>query len=263
MAQARAGVKYRPDAVAYNAAMMPARVPGVVVLSWLAVAVQDSQPDGMRTATPTDVVVPAACASRPGDAANAFPFTGRPTMHYQAFLAPEAFAHHPPGPLVLHGVAFRSKNATLGGRRASLEVRLGTLPGGGRLGDVSTQFANNLGADELVVLPVHTLTLEPRPPAAPGQPADWDIELRFARPFTYRRDRVLVLDIRVRGEGERTGGIQLDAHKEPFATRLYGDLDSAEGKVQTSFGLVTRFLLAPPAASRAAASRPAASQPGR
>jgi hypothetical protein len=230
----------------------------VLVLLPAAPARQDGSRPAAAASRPTSVLVPVDCGTRLGGTNNAFPFSARQAQRYQALLSPEAFADHEPGPLVITGVGFRGTGGgNVGSRPVEVELRIGTLPGSGRLEDASKRFADNLGADALVVFARGKVEVGPAPERSKGKGTldVWDVEIRFQRPFTYRRDRALVLDFNV--SVDATFSYPLDAHKEPFATRVYGAPDAEEGVLQESFGLVTRFLLKPRAESRPA------SGPGR
>jgi hypothetical protein len=230
-------------------------------LSAPASAQDGSRPGSRPASTPAAparyVLVPRTAAEKAGGTNNAFPFSANPPMRYQTFLAPEAFAEHEPGPLAIAGLGFRCLGRSPVGferRRVELEIRIGTLPGAGNLHDVSPRFGDNLGADALVVFARGHVEMGPAPERlkAPKALDVWDLEIPFERSFTYRRDRVLVIEVRVFGNDAQAGSFTfpLDSHREAFAARLWGSPEAEEGKLQSASGLVMRMLLKPRPESR-------------
>ena len=189
------------------------------------------------------VVVPNAQTDVEGDQGNRFPFDlkaqGWTSIRYQQVYAAGEIGRSG----VIDRIAFRP-DVTWGQAFStfgiSADIRLahtGRAPDG-----LSTTFADNVGADETLVLDTADLSL------ASGKvncsPCDFDIVIDIDDVFDYNGTDNLLLDVRIRNQPETTF-FDVQSTSGDSASRAYSTA-SSNGVYQTSgivntTGLVTQF----------------------
>ena len=148
-------------------------------------------------------VVPATHAVREGSAGTNIPFgRGAPTRVQYVYDANLIAA-----PVTITGVRLRlDGGASSAGKIVDCEVSMSTCPAS--LLALSTQFEQNRGTDEVLVLPRQLLALPAQ--ASSGSPGAFSSPIRFGAPFSYDpQSGPLVLEIAV--HGQPPGAYSLDA----------------------------------------------------
>jgi hypothetical protein len=214
----------------------------------------------------TPLIVPSRCKDNAGGSNNNIPFSWTPARWQQLF-APESFDFE--GTLLLGGVSFRRflQQGPIRSGTAEIEVAIAMLPG--TLEDTSAVFDDNVARDHQVVVPRRKVLLQnshEREDPDKDPLGIFDLHLVFERPYKYRTDRVLVLEVRAFGndQGDKHFQFPLDATVDTgLFRRVYSALDKRQG-ITDGNALVTRFdVLARAAASRPGpVSRPSEPAPG-
>ena len=200
------------------------------------------------------VVVHNAQAEVEGNASNAFPFNTVSKRYQQVYSSGDIG-----GSGIIDKIAFRpdfnsGKAFAVSGE--SVEIRLSHTP---KTPDaLSATFANNVGADETVVLDTTSFSLSSsKTNCGVGGPCDFDIVIDLADVFTFNGNGNLLLDVRVRAGSTVKGSFDSVNTVGDSVSRVYGDLTSATGTT-SNLGLVTKFFLKNwiPSASPVAISAP-------
>ena len=188
------------------------------------------------------IVAPGTDTSTEGSGNNGFPFNitgfGVASMRYQQVYASSQFSS---GPILINAILFRPDG--LGGSAFSstlpnVQIDLSTTSV--TPSTISTTFANNVGANDIVVFNGALATSSSFTGPA-GGPKNFDIIINLTTPFLYDPSAgSLLMDVRNFGGGNTT---QFDddststAIQRVFAT----DVAAATGTILGDRGLVTEF----------------------
>ena len=195
------------------------------------------------------VVVPNAQAEVEGNSSNSFPFhldrssTSATSMRYQQVYSSGDIG----GTGIIDKIAFRP-DRTFGlifsSSGDSVEIRLSHTP---KSPDgLSATFANNVGADETVVLDTTSFSLSSNKTncGAVG-PCDFDIVIDVDNAFTFNGTGNLLLDVRMR-TNIRSSFFDVEGTPGDGVSRLYsssfGSVTDPTG-ITSTVGLVTKFFL--------------------
>jgi len=184
------------------------------------------------------VVVPNSLANVEGPTGNSYPFNiGTDTMRYQQVFAASQFSAFPVGGAFITGIAFR-RDANWDDFSATLpEVQIHLSITSSWPDQLGTIFADNVGADDLVVFE-GPLSLTS---SAGGSPAGFDILIPFSTAFFYDPAAGnLLLDVRNSGGGSSSQFDAVSAEGDSVS-RAYNPVDSSSGSIDT-LGLVTEFV---------------------
>lgn len=124
------------------------------------------------------LVLPASHAGSEGSSSTNVPFGRSTPTRVQSVYDPMLFA----GPVTITAMAFRADGGTaLAGKAVDCEIRMSTMPG--QLLALQADFANNRGADEVVVLTRQLLSLPAQSAAA--TPSPFLPPIALSTPFAY------------------------------------------------------------------------------
>ena len=206
--------------------------------------------------TPThEVVVPNAQTNVEGNINNCFPFTNcTENRRYQQVYSSEDID----GSGIVHMIAFRpdvTSGVPFTADGVSLEIRLSHTtrsPDG-----LSSVFADNVGADETVVLDTTNLTLSSaKANCGEAGPCDFDIVIDLNDAFRFNGTDNLLLDVRMRIGASDAGFFDAHNANGDSVSRVFAGLTSTSGSTD-SLGLVTKFFFKDFVQSTSAVSSPA------
>lgn len=175
---------------------------------------------------------------------NLAPF-GATSNRYQQVYSASELAHTG----IIDMIAFRRDEGagTFSACGISVEIRLSHTSKA--VDGLDSTFANNVGADETVVLDTTDLCLSSSRDCPSGGPCPFDIIIELDNTFTYNGTANLLLDIRARNAVATT---QFDM-EETFgdsvsnvASRVPGGTVNDVSGVPFSRGLVTKFIFSSP-----------------
>ena len=236
--------------------LQPQGQPGDMTMGYVGLTLMQFTP-GSKTTTiifratepgTQQVVVPNAQTRVEGNSLNNFPFNiapfGASSMRYQ-----QVYSSGDIGGLgIIDKIAYRPEYTSTGqvfsGSGDSVEIRLSHTPK--TVDGLSTTFANNVGADETVVVDTTSFSLSSdKTNCGAGGPCDFDIVIDVDDVFSFNGTGNLLLDVRVRSNIGSTG-FDAQSTNGDGASRLYsgsnGTVNDATG-VTSSLALVTKFFL--------------------
>ena len=188
------------------------------------------------------VVVPGDYATTEGRTDNNYPFNiGGTTMRYQQVYASSQFSALT-SPQLITSVSFRPDGvdgAAFSSTLTDIQINMSTTlttPAG-----LSTSFADNIGADDLIVFAEGPLALSSSATGPIGGPKDFDIVVNLTTPYLYDPTAGnLLLDVR-NYDGGLTTVFDAESNIDIFGRVYSNDGVTDLTGLKDSFGLVTQF----------------------
>lgn len=206
---------------------------------------------GLAQASPV-VVVPGFDAAAEGSGNNSYPFnSGFPSQRYQQVYGNSAFSSLT-GPVLITQIAFRPdgnfgsafSNVTL----PNVQIDLSTT--NAVVDNLSTTFANNVGANDAVVFS-GPLTLSSADTGPAGGPMAFDIVINLLTAFFYDPSAGnLLMDVRNFSGGSGVSQLDAEASGSDAMSRVYTESQgvnaaSVNPGENDTVGLVTQFTVTP------------------